>query len=84
VVKQGARWRIGSGVILLLFGALWLKNGVSLSTTNPIFELLMQVKLSDFIDQNLKVWKVPLICNLFDARIAQVILDTASATCYGR
>jgi len=37
----------------------------------------MQVKLSEFIDQVLKMWKAPLIHNLFDAHTAQLILDTS-------
>jgi len=61
VVKQGVWWKIGSGVNMLILGAPWLKGGFSLSTTNPIFEPLMQVYLSEFVDQDLKVWKVPLI-----------------------
>jgi hypothetical protein len=32
VVKQGARWRIGSGVNIPFLGAPWLKDGLSLST----------------------------------------------------
>jgi len=76
VVKQGARWRIGSGVNIPFLGAHWLNDGLSLSTTNPIFEPLMQVKLSEFIDQELKILKAPLIHNLFDAHTAQLILNT--------
>jgi len=76
VVKQGARWRIGSGVNIPFLGAPWLKDGVSLSTTNPIFEPLMQVKLCDFIEQDVKMWKAPLIHSLFDAQTAQLILNT--------
>ena len=57
VVKQGARWRIDSGVNIPFLGAPWLKDGVSLSTTNPIFEPFMQVKLCDFIEQDIKMWK---------------------------
>jgi len=75
-VKQGARWRIGSGVNIPFLGAPWHKDGLSLSTTNPIFEPLMQVNLSEFIDQDLKVWKAPLTCSLFDAHTSQAILDT--------
>jgi len=74
VVKQGAQLRIGSGINIPFLGAPWLKDGLSLSTTNPIFEPLMQVNLSEFIDQDLKVWKAPLICSLFDAPTAQAIL----------
>ena len=70
VVKQGARWRIGSGVNIPFLGDPWLKDGLSLSTTNPIFEPLLQVKLCDFIDQDLKMWKASLICSLFDAQTA--------------
>jgi len=76
VVKQGARWRIVSGVNIPFLGAPWLKDGLSFSTTNPIFEHLMQVKLCDFIDQYLKMWKAPLIHALFDAQTAKLILDT--------
>ena len=36
----------------------------------------MQVKLCDFIDQDLKIWKAPLIYNLFDAPTALLILTT--------
>jgi len=63
VVNQDARWRIGSGDNIPFLGAPWLKDGLSFSTTNPIFEALMQVKLCDFIDQDLKMWKAPLIHN---------------------
>lgn len=51
VVKQGARWWIGSSDNIPFLGAPWLKDHMSLSTTNPIFEPLMQVKSCDFIDQ---------------------------------
>jgi hypothetical protein len=74
VVTQGAPWRIGSGANIPFLGAHWLKDGPSLSITNPIFEPLLQVKLCEFIDQDLKVWKAPLIYNLFDARTAQFTL----------
>jgi hypothetical protein len=76
VVTQDARWRIGSGANIPFLGAHWLKDGPSLSITNPIFEPLLQVKLCEFIDQDLKVWKAPLIYNLFDAPAAQLTLNT--------
>jgi len=57
-------------------GAPWPKDGLSFATTNPIFEPLLQVKLYDFIDQDLKVWKAPLIHSLFDVHTAQLILST--------
>jgi hypothetical protein len=44
---------------------------------NPIFDPLMQVKLCDSIDQDLKMWKASLICSLFDAQTAQLILNTS-------
>ena len=37
VVKKGVRWRIGSSVNIPFLGAHWLKGGLSLSTSNPIF-----------------------------------------------
>jgi len=37
----------------------------------------MQVKLCDFIDQDLKMWKASLIRSLFDAQTAQLILNTS-------
>ena len=77
MVKQGARWRICSRVNIPFLGAPWLKDSLSLSTTNPIFEPLMQVKLCDFIDQDLKMWKASLICSLFDAQTTQLILNTS-------
>jgi len=76
VIKQGARWRIGLGVNIPFLGTPWLKDGLSLSTTNPFFEPLMQVKLYDFIDQDLKIWKASLIHSLFDAPTVQLILNT--------
>jgi hypothetical protein len=36
----------------------------------------MQMKLYDFIDQELKIWKASVIYNLFDAPTAHLILNT--------
>ena len=74
MVKQGARWRIGSGVHIPFLGAPWLKDGLSLSTTNPVFEPLMQVKFSEFIDQDLKMWKAPLICSCLMRALPKLFL----------
>jgi hypothetical protein len=76
VVKQGARWRIGSGARIPLFGALWLKGGCSLSTQSPIYASLAHVKVQDIIEPSTKVWNATLISNLFDHNTSQLILNT--------
>jgi len=76
VVKQGARWRIGTGASIPLFGAPWLKHSCSLSAQSPLYALLAHVKVQDIIEPSIKVLNVTLISNMFDHNITQPILNT--------
>jgi len=76
VVKQGARWRIGSGASIPLIGAPWLKDGCSLSTQSPLYVALAHVKVQDIIEPSTKVLNATLISNMFDHNTTQLILNT--------
>jgi len=75
VIRQGARWRIGTCANILLLGASWLKDGLSLTTKSHMYALLARVKVKDILDQTSKAWNVPLINILFDQNTAQLILN---------
>lgn len=59
VVIKGARWRIGTGEKIPLFGAPWLKDELFLTADNPIYVLLAHVKVKDIIDRSSKVRILP-------------------------
>jgi len=75
-VKQGARWRIGYGASIPLFGSPWLKDGCSLSTQSPLYVALAHVKVQDIIEPSTKVLNATLISNMFDHNTTQLILNT--------
>jgi len=76
LIPQGARWRIGFGASIPLFGAPWLKDGCSFSTQSPLYALLAHVKIQDIIEPSTKVWNATLIYNMFDHNTTQLILNT--------
>jgi len=76
VVQHGARWRIGTGANIPLFGAPWLKGGRSFTTNCPMYNSLSRVKVQDIIEPSTKVWNSPLISSLFDHNTTQIILNT--------
>lgn len=71
MVKQGARWRIGSGDTIPLLDAPWLKDERSLTMDNPMYAPLSHVKVP-----STKVWNTTLISNMFDHNTTQLILNT--------
>jgi len=77
VVKRGERWCISTSDNISLFGAPWLKDGLSFVDNNPIFAPFSHLKLKDIIEQHHKVWNAPLIYIMFDHNTAQVILNTS-------
>lgn len=80
VVKQGARWWIGSGDNIPLLGAPWLKDGHSIATDSPMCAPLSHVKVHDIIEPSAKVWNFYLIYNLFYHHSIQLILNTPLQT----
>lgn len=66
VVKQGARWRIGSGATIPLLSTSWLKEGCSLTMDRPMYVPLSHVKVQDITEPSTKVWNTTVISNLFD------------------
>jgi len=76
VVKQGARWRIGSGPNIPLRGALWLKDGRSLTTDSRTYAALAHAKVKDIIEPMTKVWNISLISTLLYYRTDQISLNT--------
>lgn len=64
VVKRGARWCVSTSAKIPLFGDLWIKDDLFLSTDVPVYAPLAHVKGMNIIDQASKlvtkhrlVWK---------------------------
>lgn len=75
-VQHGARWRIGTGANIPLFGAPWLKDGRSFTTNCPMYETLSHVKVQNIIEPTTKVWSTTLISSPFGHNTIQIILNT--------
>ena len=65
VIKRGAKWRIGSGRSVRIWGENWLPNSGHPKVLSPLVEG-RGVSLVDYlIDPAIKEWKVNIIDNLF-------------------
>ena len=65
VIKRGAKWRIGSGRSVRIWGENWLPNSGHPKVLSPRVEGRGVSLVADLIDPAIKEWKVNIIDNLF-------------------
>ena len=65
VIKRGAKWRIGSGRSVRIWGENWLPNSGHPKALSPQVEGRGVSLVADLIDPAIKEWKVNVIDNLF-------------------
>ena len=65
VIKQGAKWRIGSGRAIHIWGENWLPNSGHPKVLSPRIEGKGVNLVADLIDPVNKEWKGNIIDNLF-------------------
>lgn len=61
VIKRGAIWRIGVGKSAAIWGKRWLLNKHAPKILSPCVADLAEAKVSSFIDQENRSWKVEFI-----------------------
>ena len=61
VIKRGAIWRIGDGKSAAIWGERWLPNKHAPKVLSPCVADLAEAKVSSFIDQENRSWKVEFI-----------------------
>jgi hypothetical protein len=76
VVRQGARWKIGSGFNIPIVSEPWIGSGSSISPAEPDMIALQNYYVGHLIDQNEKVWNEQLIHQIFANGTDQNIINT--------
>jgi len=76
VVRQGARWKIGTGFNIPIVNAPWIGSGSSIPPVGEDILNLQSYTVGHLIDQEVKVWNEQLVWHLFVDETAQQILNT--------
>jgi len=76
VVRQGARWKIGSGFNIHIVSEPWIGSGSGIPHVGPDMLALQPYSVGHLIDQDDKVWNEQLIHQLFASETTQHILNT--------
>ncbi|CAJ2637916.1 unnamed protein product [Trifolium pratense] len=66
LVREGARWCIGSGENISILGEPWIQGGTPISAPNPSVMHLQNIKVKHLISNTTKEWDSHVINNLFD------------------
>jgi hypothetical protein len=77
VVRNGARWKVGSGFNIPIFSEPWIRAGSSIHPAGPDMLAIQPYSVGHLIDQNAKVWNEQFVCQLFANETAQNILNTS-------
>ena len=73
VIRQGAKWRVGNGESIKLWGDKWLSSLQSPSLQTPLTIELQNAKVSSLINHSTHQWNVQLLPNLFSQMKADQI-----------
>jgi len=76
VVRQGARWKIGTGFNIPIVNAPWIGSGSSIPPVGDDILALQPYTVGHLIDQEVKVWNERLVRHLFVDETAHQILNT--------
>lgn len=76
LIRQGARWCIGTGSSIPLMHHPWLTNGGVITPLHTGGAQFRTGSVSDLIDPHTKTWRHDLISHLFDQPIADAIIST--------
>lgn len=76
LIRQGARWCIGTGSSIPLMNHPWLVNGGCITSLNTGGAQFRTGSISDLIDPSTKAWRQDLISHLFDDSTTDAILRT--------
>ena len=78
VISRGAKWRVGNGESIKLWGDKWLLSLQSLSLQSPLTAELQNAIVSSLINPSTHQWDIQLLPNLFNQveanQIAQIPL----------
>ena len=66
VIRQGAKWRVGNGESIKLWGNKWLPSLQSPSFQSPFTAELENVTVSSLINPLTRQWNIQLLPNLFN------------------
>ena len=70
---SGAKWQVGMGDNIKLRDPLWYKP---CNETTLLEYQLDKGTVQDFMDSETSTWKVELIANIYDTRVAREIINT--------
>ena len=73
VIRRGAKWRVGNGESIKLWGDKWLPSLQNPSLQNPFTAELQNATVSRLINPTTRQWDVQLLPNLFTQMEADLI-----------
>jgi len=76
VVRQGARWKIGSGYNIPIVSEPWIGVGSSITSVDPDMLALQPYTVGHLINRDERIWNEPLIRQIFANETTQNILNT--------
>jgi len=76
VVLQGARWKIGNGFNIPIINEPWIESGTTIPPVGEEMIALQPYMVGHLIDQETKVWKEQLVCQVFAEETTKQILNT--------
>ena len=66
VIRRGAKWRVGNGESIKLWGDKWLPSLQSPSLQSPLTTKLQNATVSSLINTSTRQWNIQLLPNLFN------------------
>ena len=66
VIRRGAKWRVGNGESIKLWGDKWLPLLQSPSLHSPLMAELQNATVSSLINTSTRQWNIQLLPNLFN------------------
>lgn len=76
VVRQGARWKIGTGFNIPIVIEPWIGLGSTIPHVGSDMLAIQPYTVGHLIDQEVKVWNKQLVRQLFASETTQNILNT--------
>jgi len=76
IVREGARWKIGSGDSIPILDAPWLSNGECIDGNFEGAQLFHNYSVKSLLLDHCKSWNVPLLRQVFSDDVTSRILNT--------
>ncbi|KAL8103280.1 hypothetical protein AgCh_027728 [Apium graveolens] len=74
LIRDGVRWRVGNGVKIKVHGQHWLSTGENPYITT-VSRVVNDINVASLMCTDKKEWDVDVICDVFNSRDQQRILD---------